>query len=130
MDQLLIVFAIIVAAIIAYRFKKPVLDALKRFDDTNRARIEGEIRDRSDGLAHFRHTLRVAEEQVEQVSEIEVADERTGQPITRYIFEGERFADRREAERARAEKVRALARGFYMELPSALAARKEDGKLR
>jgi hypothetical protein len=40
------------------------------------------------------------------------------------------FATCGEAERARADRVRKLARDFYLELPSALAARREDGKLR
>ena len=81
-------------------------------------------------LAHFRHTLARAEEQVEDVSEISVADPRTGTPVTRFLFEGEQFAMRSDAERVRAEKVRKLARDFYMELPAALAARRKDGKLR
>jgi hypothetical protein len=54
---------------------------------------------------------------------------KTGTAVTRYTFEGERFATRRDAERVREERVRALARKFYMELPAALAARREDGRL-
>lgn len=119
----------IIAGLVFYRFWPRIFAALKRFDDQNRARIEGDIRDRSDSLAHFRHTLRIAEEQVEEIGEIDVPDERTGVPVKRYLFEAERFATRREAERAREEKVRALARKFYMELPAALATRKGDGKL-
>ena len=46
--------------------------------------------------------------------------------MTRYIFEGQHFASRREADTARAEKIRAIARGYYMELPRALAERRED----
>lgn len=121
--------AFIIAGLLFYRFWPAILAAFKRFDDQNRARIEGERRDRGDSLAHYRHTLSIAEEQVEEISEIEVPDERTGGPVKRFLFEGEHFAERREAEHARAEKVRALARGFYMELPAALAARKGDGKL-
>ena len=129
LGQLLTIFAVLLVAILAYRYHRPVLAALKRFDDANRARIEGEIRDRTDSLAHFRHTLKIAEEQVEEIGEITVPDERTGQPVTRYVFEGEVYADRREALRAREEKVRVKARAFYMELPAALAARKGNGKL-
>jgi hypothetical protein len=58
-----------------------------------------------------------------------VPDERTGDPVTRYLFEGETFASRDEAEAARNEKIVAKAREFYMELPAALAAR-GNGKLR
>jgi hypothetical protein len=49
--------------------------------------------------------------------------------VTRYVFEGEQFASRFDAERVRAEKIRAIARGFYVELPRALATRKSDDKL-
>jgi hypothetical protein len=121
--------AFIIAGLLFYRFWPAIYAAVKRFDAANRARIESDRRDRSDSLAHFRHTLMIAEEQVEEIGEIEVRDERTGGPVKRYLFEGERFAARREADRAREEKVRALARKFYMELPAALAARKGDGKL-
>jgi hypothetical protein len=121
--------AFIIAGLLFYRFWPAIFAAVKRFDDHNRARIEGEQRDRRDNLAHYRHTLQIAEEQVEEIGEIEVSDERTAVPVKRYLFEGERFAVRREAERARDDKVRALARKFYMELPAALAARKGDGKL-
>jgi hypothetical protein len=121
--------AFIIAGLLFYRFWPAILAAVKRFDAQNRARIESDMRDRSDSLAHFRHTLGIAEEQVEEIGEIEVRDERTGEPVKRYLFEGEHFALRREAQRVREEKVRALARKFYMELPAALAARKGDGKL-
>ncbi|MDE2162700.1 MAG: hypothetical protein KGL56_05395 [Alphaproteobacteria bacterium] len=121
--------AFIIAGILFYRFWPVVFARLKRFDAENHARIEGEIRDRGDSLAHFRHTLRVAEEQIEAIGEIEESDPRTGVPVKRYVLEGEWFASRREAERAREEKVRTLARKFYMELPAALSARKGDDRL-
>ena len=47
----------------------------------------------------------------------------------RFLFEGERFATRHDAEHAREGKVRALARAYYMDLPAALSARKGDDKL-
>jgi hypothetical protein len=119
----------VLVCIVAYRFHREILARLRRFDAQNRARIEAQRRDRADATAHFRHTLGLAEEQVEPVSAITVSDERTATPVTRYVFEGETFADEREARRAREEKVRAIARGFYMELPAALAARSGDGKL-
>ncbi len=121
--------AFIIAGLLLYRFWPAILAAVKRFDAANRARIEGEMRDRRDSLAHFRHTLHIAEEQVEEIGETEVQDPRTALPVKHYLFEGERFATRREAEQARAEKVRVLARKFYVELPAALAARKSDNKL-
>jgi hypothetical protein len=121
--------AFIIAGILFYRFWPVVFARLKRFDAENHARIEGEIRDRGDSLAHFRHTLRIAEEQVDVVAEIEETDVRTGTPVKHFVFEGEEFASRREAERVREEKVRTLARKFYMELPAALSARKGDDQL-
>ena len=63
---------------------------------------------------------------MEEIGEIKVADERTGDPVTRYLFEGETFASRDEAEAVRNEKIVAKAREFYMELPAALAARSKD----
>jgi hypothetical protein len=119
----------VLVCIVVYRFHREIFGSLRRFDAQNRARIEAQRRDRADATAHFRHTLGLAEEQVEQVSAITVPDERTATPVTRYVFDGETFADEREARRAREEKVRAIARGFYMELPAALAARGGDGKL-
>ena len=119
----------IAVLLVLYRFRDEIAAALARFDARNVKRIEDEQRDRSDPIAHFRHTLKVAEEQVEEVSETTVHDERLGTPVTRYVFEGEKFATRAEAERVRADKIRAIARGFYVELPTALAARKQDGKL-
>jgi hypothetical protein len=128
-ENLISVTFFIFGGLALYRFHKPILAALKRFDARNRARIEGEIEDRADNLAHFRHTLRLAEEQFEPVSAVTVPDERTAESITRYVFEGEYFAFEREAVRAREDKVRARAREFYLELPAALAARRGDDKL-
>ncbi len=116
----------ILVGILTYRYHREILAALRRFDARNRARIAGEERDKADSLAHYRHTLTLAEEQVEEVSEITLSDPRTATPLTRYVFEGEHFATRREAERAREEKVRAKARAFYRELPLALSARGDE----
>ena len=129
-ERLLETGLFLLAAILIYGFRDRILARLSRFDSANTQRIVNEQRDRTDSLAHFRHTLSRAEEQVEAVSELTVPDARTGTPVTRYVFEGEQFATRNEAERVRAEKIRALARSFYMELPVALAERKSDGKLR
>ena len=128
--SLLQVVILIFAGLLLYRYHRPVLGALRRFDLQNQMRRAIELRDRTDTLAHFRHTIARAEEQVEEVSETTVADPRTGTPVSRFLFEGEQFATRHDAERARADKVRKLARDFYMELPAALAARRKDGKLR
>ena len=106
-----------------------VLGAVRGFDARNRARIAAEQKDRRDALAHFRRTLELASEQVEPVQSVSVADDRTGTAVTRYLFEGQAFATEAEARERRDEKVRIIARGFYMDLPAALRARKDDEKL-
>jgi hypothetical protein len=120
---------LVLAAILLYRFHRPLARALSRFDATNAARRAEEMRDRQDRLAHFKHTMRLAEEQVEEISEVTNADVRTGLPTKHFLFEGEMFASQDEAEAARQRSVVAKARAFYLELPAALAAR-GDGKLR
>ena len=126
MANLLTTFVAIVIGILIYHFRARIWGVVQRFDARNRARIEEEERDRGDNLAHFRHTLKLAEEQVEQVSEIRYSDSRTATPLIAYVFEGQRFGSRERAEEARTDKVRAKARGFYMELPLALTSRDDD----
>jgi hypothetical protein len=126
MDSLITTALIVLAGILIYRFRGPVLDALRRFDAENIARLREQAEDRRDRFAHYKHTLRLAEEQVEEVSEFETRDERTGQPVTRYLFEGEQFASRDEAEAARQRSIVAKARKFYEELPAALTHRRKE----
>ncbi len=120
---------LVLAAILAYRFHRSILAALARFDARNAARKSEEARDRRDRLAHYKHTIRLAEEQVDTVTEVAVPDERTGSPVSRFLFAGEIFACREDAENARKETIVAKAREFYVELPAALA-RRGNGKLR
>jgi len=126
MSSLVTTAVLIIAAILLYRFRAPLIGALRRFDARNVERIEEEIGDRRDRLAHYKHTLRLAEEQVEDVSEIAARDARTGQALRRYVFEGEQFATRDEAEAARQRSIVAKARKFYEELPAALAHRRKE----
>jgi hypothetical protein len=119
----------VIAALALYWLGPKIVNAFKRFDDENRDRIESEWRDRRDHAAHFRHTLEVAQEQVDEILEVGETDPRTGTPVKRYVFEGVRYATRDEAEYVRAEKIGDIARGFYHDLPAALAARKGDGRL-
>jgi hypothetical protein len=49
--------------------------------------------------------------------------------VKRYLFEGEQFASEADALAVRSDKVLAIARGFYVDLPAALRARKEDDRL-
>ena len=126
MESLIATAAVIIGAILLYRFRAPVLAALRRFDQRNVARIHEEFGDRRDPVAHYKHTLRVAEEQVEEIGELPTRDPRTGLPVSRYLFEGEQFATRDDAEAARQRSIVAKARRFYQELPAALAHRRKE----
>lgn len=115
---------ILLAMLAAYRYGPRLIEAVKRFDDRNRDRIAREYSDSRDRQAHFRHTIEIADEQVEDVSELTATDMRTGTPVTLYQFVGETFASREEAERARARQVYEKAKEFYTDLPAALAERR------
>jgi hypothetical protein len=128
MSNLIETAALIGVAIAIYAMRHRILAALQRFDANNIARRRQEQRDRHDQLAHYRHTMRLAEEQVEKVQEISALDERTASPVTRYVFEGVTYATREEAEKVRQESMLTKARDFYVELPAALA-RRGNGKL-
>jgi hypothetical protein len=113
-----------------YRYHRSVIAALKRFDARNVKRIEEQERARTDPLAHFRETMATAEEQVEEIQEITVQDARLGTPTTHFVFEGEHFLTRDDAERVRAAKIGTIARNYYVELPKALAERKAQETVR
>jgi len=117
---------LVLAGLIIYAYFPRIQAALRRFDEKNIARRHQEALDRKDRHAHFKHTLMLAEEQVEEVSEFAASDERTGEKVTRYLFEGETFLTRDDAEDARNEAVLAKAREFYVELPKALAERRKE----
>lgn len=116
-------FVAIVAALALYRYRHAIVARLKQFDADNIRRIAEQERDKADPMAHYRHTLATAEEQVEPVGEFTVSDARLGTPVTRFVFEGMHFGSRWEAENARAERIRSIAAGFYRELPRALTER-------
>lgn len=128
-SDLTTVVLIVLGTLALYWVWPKLTAALQRFDADNRDRIVRDWQDRRDGKAHIRQTLEVAEEQVEAVVEIQDKDPRTGTPVTRYAFEGVWYATRDEAEKMRAEKIGEIARGFYRDLPAALAARRHDGRL-
>jgi hypothetical protein len=113
-----------------YRYHRAVIAALKRFDARNVKRIEDQVRARVDPLAHFRETMAVAGEQVEDIQEVTVQDARLGTPVKHYVFEGEHFLTRDDAERVRAAKIGSIARNYYVELPKALAERKTPDTVR
>jgi len=127
--SLYVTAGIVLAAILLYRFHQPILAALARFDARNMARKFAEARDRRDRLAHYRHTVRLAEEQVDEITEIAGSDQRTAAPVIHFVFAGETFATREDAEAARNHAIMAKARDFYAELPAALS-RRGDASLR
>ena len=107
-----------------YRWREPLLGALRRFDASNRARCEDELRARLDPKEHYRQTLRVAAEEVEEVSEILEPDPRTGILLPAFLFLGVRYASRNEAVAARNAKIVEHAREFYI----ALDGRRLEGR--
>jgi hypothetical protein len=123
LTNLAILTAIFIVIAVFYYFRDDILGALRRFDERNRARQAEEIEARFDGHAHYRQTLALAEEQIEEVSRIEVTDERTGQPVERFVFHGETFATLKEAEEARYAAVIGVAREFYRDLDKTHLAR-------
>jgi hypothetical protein len=128
MRDMLSAAVFLLVAILVFGFRERILAVLGRFDARNVARRRQEASDRQDRLAHYRHTLDLAGEQVEEIGETTLPDARTGTRVTRYLFEGEMFASRDEAEAARNEAIVAKAREFYKELPAALT-RRGNGKL-
>jgi hypothetical protein len=120
MENVLWACAFVMACIGFYRFGVPWL---KRFDQANVARLAQQERDKSDGNAHIRHALDVADQQVEEVQEVKVGS------LSHFLFEAEVFASREEAEEMRARRVGAVARRFYEELPAALMGRETPQNL-
>ena len=116
MENVLWACAFVLVCIAFYRYGIPML---KRFDQANVARIARESRDRAEPNSHIRHALEVAEEQVEEIQQIQVG------PATHFLFEAEVFATREEAEEMRARRIGTVARRFYEELPAALMGRTE-----
>ena len=112
--------AFILACILFYRFALP---ALKRFDSENVERIVRQEQDKSDPVAHIRHALETAEEQVEPVTEITVGN------VAQYLFETRLYLHRDDAEAARAERIGAIARRFYAELPQTMGGRGQRAPL-
>jgi len=111
---------LIFACLLFYRFALP---RLKKFDESNVARIARQEQERHDPQAHIRHALDIASEQVEEVQEIKSG------PLTHYLFEAQAYASRDEAEEMRARRVAVVARRFYEDLPAALMGREKPSNL-
>jgi hypothetical protein len=101
---------------VLYGFRDRLLGALRRFEARNTRRRADEARALMDRYAHYRQTVEFAEEQIEPVGTLAVSDSRTGEPVTRYVFLGEQYATRKEAEEARHAAVIEKAREFYIDL--------------
>lgn len=121
---LLILFGVVLVC--AYRYR--IFAALRRFEANNARRRAEEARALFDRYAHYRQTVRFAEEEVEDVAKLTVRDERTGEPLTRYIFLGEQFATRKEAEAARYAAIIERAREFYKDLDQIYLSRRDRGR--
>ncbi len=114
--NLVSVALIFLAAALFYRFRQRILMPLRRFEANNAARRAEEARALFDRYAHYRQTVQLAEEQVEEVTKLRAADARTGEPVERYVFLGVSYATRREADTARHAAVVEKAREFYIDL--------------
>ncbi|MCH8858327.1 MAG: hypothetical protein IID54_01960 [Proteobacteria bacterium] len=116
MRNIFLIAVVFFAGALLFRFGGPILDSLRRFDARNAARRREEFHSRFDPHAHYRQTLRLAEDQVEEVTKIMVPDSRTGIMVPRYVFLGVQFASDTEAQDARRAAVTEKARAFYTEL--------------
>jgi hypothetical protein len=116
LDNLAAIALIFFAGAFLYHFRIKVLEPFRRFEERNARRRAEEARVLFDRNAHYRQTLEIAEEQVEGVEKIRVADERTGAPVERYLFLGVHHATFEEAQAARMAEVIAKAREFYIDL--------------
>jgi len=120
MTNVLWACAFVLVCIGFYRYGLPWL---RQFDEKNVARIAQQERDKSDANAHIRHALDIADQQVEEVQEVNVGS------LSHFLFEAEIFATRDEAEEMRARRVGSVARRFYEELPAALMGRETQANL-
>ena len=125
MSNLVTLALILFGAILVYGFRERILTALRRFDARNTRRRAEEARALMDRYAHYRQTVEFAEEQIEPVATLTVSDSRTGEPITRYVFLGEQYATRKEAEAVRHAAVVEKAREFYVDLDQIYLARRK-----
>ena len=119
MGNIILICLLFLALAALYRWGRPILHALRRFDARNARRKQEQFAARFDPNAHFRETMRLAEEQVEDITEI--AD---SGPVMRFLFNGEEYDRREDAEAARAAIVFEKARGFYVELDTIYLGRR------
>jgi hypothetical protein len=123
MSNLLTVILIFFCGVLIYAFRRRILEPLRRFEARNARRRTEEARALYDNQAHYRQTVEFAEEEIEEVTKITVPDERTGEPVIRYLFLGDQYATRNEAEAVRFTAVIEKAREFYKDLDRIYLAR-------
>ena len=116
MRNLLLIGFLFCLAAALYRWRAAIIGALQRFDARNAARQREEMLARVQWDAHYRQTLKLADEQIEPITESAAPDPRTGVMRPRYVFLGEEFATREEAEEARLATVTNKARAFYQDM--------------
>ena len=116
MSNLINVVMILCGVLLAVAVYRPVLRALRHFEARDAQRRMQEFHSAMDQYAHYRQTIQLIEEQVEQVSPVPVRDERTGELVTRYLFLGTLYSTRKDAEAARYAAVIEKAREFYVDL--------------
>ncbi len=123
MGNIVLICLAFLAVAALYRWGKPIMQALRRFDARNARRKQEQFAARFDPNAHYRETMRLAEEQVEEI--IEITDPG---PVTRFLFNGEEFDRREDAEAARMLVVIEKARGFYVELDTIYLGRRRGAR--
>ncbi len=119
MENILLICLVFLGIAALYRWGGAILAALQRFDARNVRRQQEQSAARFDPNAHYRETIRLAEEQVEEITEITDPG-----PVKRYLFNGEEFDHREDAEAARMTLVIEKARGFYIELDTIYLGRR------
>lgn len=119
MGNIVLICLLFLAVAALYRWGRPILQALRRFDARNARRKQEQYAARFDPNAHYRETMRLAEEQVEEITEVTHPG-----PLTRFLFDGEEYDRREDAEAARAAMVFEKARGFYVELDTIYLGRR------
>ena len=119
MRNIVIICLLFLVVVALYRWGAPILQALRRFDARNARRQQEQHAARFDPNAHYRETMRLAEEQVEEVTEVTDPG-----PVTRFLFNGEEYDRREDAEAARTIMVIEKARGFYVELDTIYLGRR------
>lgn len=107
-----------------YRFRVPLTRILRRFDKRNAERKAEQARQRLDAHAHYRETIRLADEQVEHVVPIAIGEDKNGASVYRYLFGRQQYMTRADAEAARYNAVIAKAREFYSELDDFMELRR------